>query len=214
MKKSGIHNALSNAFYALRGALGSDRGSVTIEGAIIIQIVIFAIGLAVYINLIFFEQAQMQTSAGYAAHRVSSIWRDDGLYRRWIDPDKSKKEILASDTAVLRNHAIKLPNYYSYAGGESKFKNDIFVSTLNVRMRGSITMPHKQTMKVFGFSNKLNADFNSKSVLPDFAENIRVISYVTEIIDCLEETSPELAKATGEFSDFLGKIKSKIGGLL
>ena len=55
--------------------LGSERGSLTLESAIVMPIVIFIACMMVYIVLLLFEHAQLQSSADYAAHRAAMAWR-------------------------------------------------------------------------------------------------------------------------------------------
>jgi hypothetical protein len=69
-------------------------------------------------------------------------------------------------------------------------------------------------MSVFGFGNMLRGDYAAKSLIPDFAENIRCGGYVLEIEKKLEEISPEFAKTVYAFTDIFTNISEYIKGIL
>ena len=62
--------------------VAADSGMITLEAAILGIIAIYIVCLSVYIALILFSQAQLQTSASYSAQRVSSIWFDGAFLQQ------------------------------------------------------------------------------------------------------------------------------------
>ena len=195
-------------------ALKSDAGSVTLESAIAVPIIIFVVCLSVYIVLLLFEHAQLQSSSGYAAHRASSVWLSGGLYRRLHDPDSDTKRGAASRMAQQRLESVSLPEGYTRADGETEYNNGIFGKTLTVGLRGGTRLPNRRVTSVFGLVNTFDADFETVSLMPDFAENIRCIGYVLEIEQTLEADIPELGKAVNSFNGVISNIREYIGGIL
>jgi len=205
--------------------LHSERGSVTLESAIIVPIAVFVVCLSIYIVLLLFEQAQLQSSTDYAAHRTAAVWRGGmtkdamkvatgaGLYNRIFDPDKQKKVDTAAKVAERRLDGVNMPGY-AYAGGSALYKNGLFGKTLSVGLDGVIVVPNRGVTTVFGFDNTFGADYDATSLMPDFAENIRCIDYVLEIEKCIEEHSPEFASVANGFTDVLDQIKDFLGGTL
>lgn len=209
----------------------SERGSITLESAFVVPLVIFTVCLSVYIALILFEQAQLQTSSNYAAQSVSASWlsvlKPDadggggvavpadgaGLYHRNIDFNKAKKLDVAAAVAASRLNDVNISGY-AKTKATAVYKNSIFGKTLTVGLDSQVTVPNKNVTSAFGLSNEFFGEFAAKSLIPDFAENIRCISYVQEIVSKLEEVSPEFAQITGGFTGLISKIQEFVGGLL
>ena len=209
----------------------SERGSVTLESAILIPIIIFLVCMSVYILLILFEEAQFQSSSDYAAQRAASVWRGDiirdsgaagsggdtkssaatvGLYHRMYDPLTDKKTNAAADIAQKRMNGVSLPGY-SDAGGDAKYRNGIMGKTLTVGLHGAATVPSLRITRTFGYSNIFDEACDATSLMPDFAENIRCVGYVLDIEKKLEEASPEFAEAVNNFTDIIGHIRGYLG---
>lgn len=188
------------------GRIKSESGAFTLESAIIVPIVIFVVCLLIYINLILFEQAQLQSASDYAAHRVSSVWSYGGLYRRLNDPFSSIKQSYAAKAAETRHETLKLPGYTS-AKGSAAFNNGILGKTLDVKLRGYFVAPNKKVTSIFGFNDRFAVNYSARSLAPDFAENIRCFGYALEIERRLEETSPGFAALADSFEEVVAHIR-------
>ena len=198
-----------------------DRGAMTLEAAILAPLVIFTACLLLYMVVAMFEQAQAQSSAAYAAQRVSPAWRgavvgkgaSAGLYHRIYDPAAKIKLEMTKTTAETRFYDTSLPGFTRAEGG-ALHKNGIFGQTLAVELRGRTDPPNEKIMPYFGYESGFNVSGGAVSLVPDFAENIRCMRYALEIEKSIEEASPEFAKIAGAFPEVLERIKSFVGGLL
>ena len=221
------------------GKLASEYGAITLESAFVIPAAVFVVCLSIYIVLLLFEQAQLQSSADYAAQRAGSVWRgavvqrgeegrdtaafeggasspDEqtaGLYHRTLDPYIKEKIYNAANIASVRFDSISLEGY-TQIEGEAEYKNGILGKTLSVGLSDSIKLPNREAMFAFGLGNIFSNRFETVSLLPDFAENIRCIGYVMEIETKLEEASPEFAEVANSFQDIIAHIREYIGGIL
>ena len=211
----------------------SEKGSTTLEGAIIIPIVIFVVCLSVYIILLLFGQAQMQSSSGYAAQRVSPRWRGvlqnnsasqngegvespEGkwtlLYDRIFDTNVTGKLDAASGLAEARLDGVVMQGYVS-AGASTEFRNGMFGKNLAVALQGGITMPNKRVTAAFGYGNHFGAAYGARSIVPDFAENIRNVRYVREIELKIKEAPTQYVTKAKSFSDVIGHIRKYVGSI-
>ncbi|MCL2057761.1 MAG: hypothetical protein FWH01_01700 [Oscillospiraceae bacterium] len=266
--------------------LASERGSITLEGAIVVPLVVFVVGLSIYIVLLLFGQAQLQSASVYAAQRAAVAWRgggaeiggayvgavggadydganvgdmggvggsggssnsggasnsgstngndginsndntsrsggfmgggvfvNGGLYHRLYDSGAGEKIRFAADMADTRHDFISLTGYTQAQGGAA-YQSGIFGKTLTVGLHGRTLLPNRNVMAEFGYGSVFSGSYAAKSLIPDFAENIRCIGYVIEIESKEHEATQGQAGAGDNFANIIGHIRSYIGGLL
>ena len=225
---------------SLLAHIGRECGSVTLEGAIIIPVVMLTVCLSIYFMIILYEQAQIQAAASYSAQRVSSLWRGGlegivasmdalagcgipaavktpaggaGLYHRTIDLSQNAKRDIATVLAAKRSDVLSLPGYTLKRGG-SQYGNGVFGKALAIVFEGRTTISNRYVMQIFRLGGSFIKTHAAISLMPDFAEDIRRIDYVAEIEKNAGEDSPESTGAAGVFSDIIRKIHECIGRMM
>ncbi|MDR3120590.1 MAG: hypothetical protein LBU58_04560 [Clostridiales bacterium] len=216
---------------ALRAAVSDERGSVTLESAFVVPIVIFTVCLSLYIVILLFERSQLQCASDYAAQTASVAWRGvtassgsdgaqaepadgAGLYYRLFDMvGAAQKEAVASTLAERRSQTLGLPGY-SEARGGAEFHSGLLGRTLSVALHSVVTLPSERVMKAFGASNQFSAAINAKSLIPDAPDFIRNLDYVMEVEKKLEESSEAFNKVANGYRGLVDKIRGYIGGIL
>jgi hypothetical protein len=180
----------------LRAFKQSNRGSIAVEAALIVPIVIIAIFVVIYIMLIIFQSCMMQITADNIAERVAATYYNDNvsfisglnskdnianlvLYRRWF-----------SNTSFQQNEfkaaALKTLQQRSVLMGQStldiKQSGNIINRKITVLICCDYNNPIGALTALWGLSNKISLKARAEATVDDPAEFIRNADFVVETV--------------------------------
>ncbi len=206
------------------------KGSITVEASIIVPIVILSISAVIYMGLLLYQRALIQSAAEIAAEAGASVWASGvneihtgkpeadgfgkaGLYRRIFDSGKeSRLETVrkyAADAAVKNEllHPI-----------ESKvdvvLKDYAVCRKLEVRIDHHYSLPLGNFLKIFGGSGRIKMSVKAVSSIDEPVELIRNTDFILDLEKKLEESNPELKNMGEKTRSAMKEIKEKVEGFL
>ena len=207
----------------------AQKGSFTVEAAIIVPLVIFSLAAVIYMGLLLYQRSLVQSAAEMAANQGAAAWAsgteeiemsrptDPGtgkfkLYRRIYDSDKEQRLKIIEDYALAlssRNEIVPA----SGAVAEAEII-DAFNRKLEVRVDRYYKMPLGKLAKLFGGSDTVAIWVKAVSTINDPAEFIRTADMVIDIEKKLEEKFPELKKVGEKTRETLNDMKDRLGSFM
>lgn len=204
----------------------SQKGSATVEAAILAPIVIMSIIAVIYIGILLCERCSIQAAADTASEAGSAGWRHfnsdaetgkmhideiktDGLYWRIIDSRKKLKSEKAAESA------------YNYRYGQLVAKPEnklvsaemidyVIYKKLSVKLEQEYSVPVPGFFYVFGMTDKLTINTASASVVNDSAELIRNTDFIIDLEKELEKRNPAIKDIGDKTRSAIQKIKEKV----
>jgi len=205
-------------------SITSNRGSMTIEAAILFSLIFFCIMATIYAGMLLYQQAYLQTLVNRTAHmgaltwhspqsdmyigqRSSSDLNNKDLYWRIIDVSKDDKR-----TKVLNyiNFPIKAYDLLNTEPEEitASIENNILYSKLIVRASQTYYLPMGKLLRFLGLDEALTLRAEGTAIIKEPAEFIRTTDFVVD-------TGKELDRRTGGHIQNSGEsIGKKISGML
>lgn len=212
-------------------SLINQNGSITVEAAVIVPVVILAVLITLYITLIIFQTCVMNVVANNICERAAGVWLNQyssfetgkvskwdierlGLYRRWSFEDSIKGEELQEavksmleKASILKARDIKV---------EIKHKNTILSQQITVELSASYINPLGGLTGTWGFGRTTQLKVQSQSVIDDPVEFLRNSDFIIEtasgfpIIGEFESKWNEITAKIVEYVNSLKKERSQV----
>ena len=207
----------------MKAAKQSNRGSIAVEAAMVVPIVMIAVIVVIYIMLLIFQTSLMQITANNIAERAAATYyynntslmsgrtskeaiKDLGLYRRWT----SNAEIQQNDFEVF---AMKTLLQRSIIKGSSDFdmkrSGNIINQRITVILTGTYENPLGDLTKLWGMDNKINLRVRAEATIDDPAELIRNTDFILETASKV----PIISDFEAKWQDVITKIIDYINKL-
>lgn len=202
------------------------RGSVTVEAAIVVPIVILSIVAVILAGLILYQRAVLQSVADKAARAGADTWEslssdiltgktpigsldDSGLYWRFFEADKGEK------TARLKKYTEALLAKGNIIKPESSavsadIKDFLIYKRLELTIENAYILPGGGVLRLFGSDGKIRLKVTSFAVVDDPAELIRNTDFILDIEKELENKYPGLKKLGDKTRDIFSKLKDNL----
>ena len=216
---------------------GSEQGSMTLESAIVVPLVLLCTFLMFYLVVILYERAAVQTAADGAVISASISWingsgmngeapghervvekglsgvLEKNLYWRIMDGEKGRKVEAAADESVQRFQRAGLEGF-SEVDALSAYDGGVFNKSIHITVNNDITLREEQVPGSFSITSLFRTTLGTQSMIPDIPEFQRNIDFVVELEQDIEEKYPELKAGVDKYRGLLNKIHGYIGGLL
>ena len=204
-----------------KAAIKAD-GSVTVESAFVIPVVLLTVCLILYMTILLFERCMLINSTNYAAIMASSSWKDPdsldidwnnyNLYWRIFDEMALTKSNKAAQNTEAYYKLLGLKGF-TVVNSYADYRNSI-IKSIETGIFSRTVFPEQIIMKQFNLSSAYGLKINSCSIIPDFSEFIRNIDFVIDIEKELEENSPEFKNFAKNYNEILEKIRGFIDGII
>ena len=202
-----------------------EKGSITVEASIIIPLVILSIAAAIYIGMLLYQKALLQSAAGAAAEAGAAVWAagtdaldsyrpDRGmegfrLYRRIYDrsaEDRLRKIEEYALSLASRDELVKSEG----SEAQAVLRDHIICRKLEVTITKYYRIPLGRFMKIFGGSDKVMITAKAVSTVSEPAELIRTTDFIIDLEKKLEDRFPELKKAGEKTRETMNELKERI----
>ena len=207
----------------------SKNGKIVVETAIIFPLVFLAVIAVLYICMILFERAYIQSLADLAVQRGSIMWRNQeknimigslskedmkkgGLYWQLIDFQNKKKEQKVKDFILgrLAQHKLLMPAEKPKISITSQ--SLIAQNKLVVNIDRKFKIPPGRLLKVFGMTPYYTICVKAEAVIDQPSEFIRNTDMVLDIEKDLELKYPEYGKMIRKIREGMNEIEKDIAG--
>ena len=196
----------------------SDKGSITVEASIVVPIVILSIVAFIFIGLLLYQRALLQSTADEASCAGAASWcasesvGEIALYWRIYDTNTDEKigNIEKYAQERLKNKNILKAQITNIHAKITDYK---IYRKLEVTLENKYKIPVAGFLRIFGFNNYFTIRVNSCAVIDEPAEFIRNVDFVIDVEKELEEKHPEIKDFAQKTRDTISEIKSKIDKL-
>lgn len=203
-----------------------NRGSITVEASIIVPLVILAIAAAIYIGLLLYQRALVQSAAEAAAEAGAVAWvsgtfelgtgkpmdgsfEDFALYRRLFDGDKLSRldgiEQFAL-AAAERHELVRAVN----SSADAVVKDYAVYRKIEVTIHKEYNLPLGKFLKLFGGSDTIDMTVKAVAAMDEPVELIRTTDFIIDIEKKLENRFPELKDMGDKTRNAMNEIKVKL----
>lgn len=194
----------------------SSRGSVTVEAAVIVPVVMISVIVMIYLLLLVFQSCILQVTANHIAERAAGVYNVStadlmtgsisaknisqlGIYRRWSSELQQKKGLEHEAGQLLQRNSILKSNSLLV---DIEERGTPIARSVSVRLKISYDSPLGSFLKIWGLGDKIHLTAESKATVKDPAEFIRNTDY---IIETAAEV-PLLKEFTGQWQGMIDKI--------
>lgn len=203
-----------------------EKGSITVEASIIVPLVILSIVAAIYLGLLLYQRALVQSAAEAAAEAGATAWssgtcnvvsvkpdkesfEDFKLYRRLFDSDKESrlKNIEEYALNMAQRHELIQP-VESIA--EAVVKDYAVYRKLEVEICKSYTLPMGKLMRIFGGSDTIEIEVRATSTIDEPVELIRTTDFIIDIEKKLENQFPQIKDFGEKSRSAMNEIKGRL----
>lgn len=204
----------------------SQRGSATVEAAILVPIIIISVTAVIYIGLILCERCTMQSAVDNASEGGSAGWKyagsdistgkihvadlgGDGLYWRIADGRKVLKTDKADAAAYNYRylHEVKTPEEKA---SSAEIRDYVVYKELSVKLEQVYRVPVSGLFNMFGAGDRQTAKAQSISIVNDPAELIRNTDFVLDLEKDIEERYPAVKDIGDKTRNTIQQIKEKV----
>lgn len=204
--------------------LKNENGSITVEAAMIVPIVIIAVMIVLYIALIIFQICIMQLIANNVSERAAAIWTNRystietgrisksdierlGLYRRWsFDSSFEDKELEAASADMLQKASILKGKAINV---NISHQNTILSQKIFVELSASYTNPLGGLTGIWGLGRSLQLKVQSQAVIDDPVEFIRNSDFILETASNI----PLIRDFESKWNEIINKIVEYVNSL-
>jgi hypothetical protein len=202
-----------------------EKGSITVEASIIIPLVILSISAALYIGMLLYQKALLQSAAEEAAGAGAAVWASgtaalesyrpdrgsDGfrLYRRIYDSGREARLREIEEYAVSlasRNELIKSESITA----EATVRDHVIYRKLEVSLCKYFSLPLGKFMRIFGGSDSVRITAKAAATVNEPAELIRNADFIIDIEKKLEGKFPGLKKAGEKIRETMNDMKERL----
>lgn len=220
--------------------LKSNKGSTTIEAALIFPVIFLTIITLIYVSVFLYEQAYVKSLADRAAERGAAIWKNpesdmyislvklgdfkyNDPYWRLIDLNKSSKEKKIGEYikksldeySILRSRDKEGPMNTTDIEFSAEVKNYIVYKKLTVTVDKKFKLPVGNGLAFLGIDNTIKISAKSEALVNEPAEFIRSTDLAIDMgkrVDAL--TGNHLEKTMDKVYKFLKGIGDDISSKL
>ncbi len=211
-----------------RGNTGNigDKGSISVEASIIVPLVILAVAAAIYVGLLLYQRALVQSAAEKAVEAGAAAWvcgtselgtgkpmegsfEEFALYRRLFDSEKQSRLESIEQYALAaagRHELVKAVN----TNVEAVIKDYVVCRKIEVTIRKEYSLPFGRFLKLFGGSDKIEMTVKAVSAMDEPVELIRTTDFIIDIEKKLENQFPELKDIGDKTRNALNEIKGRL----
>lgn len=214
------------------GRLGRERGSMVVEASFIMPVVIICIFILIYISVLLYQKAHIQSIADKTAKRGAILWSNAaknmetgrvdsnnldkaGLYRNFVifDSYKDKKMDMIKDFADKRIGNFNILD--RTASNDSKRiiveLNDYFIyKKLVVTIKETYKIPMGKLLKIFSSGDSYTIEAKSEVIINEPVELIRNSDFLIDIEREVENENPGLKNLGEKSRGIIDNIKNKI----
>lgn len=204
--------------------LENHKGSITVEAAMIIPIVIIAVMIVLYITLIIFQICAMQLIANNVSERAAAVCTNSysdfetgkvaksdleklRLYRRLGLSDSFDEDKLKAVSINMLHKAGILT--IKDASIDIKHQNTILSQRVIVEISASYSNPLGGLSGIWGLGRRLQLRVKSQAVVDDPAEFIRNSDFILETASSI----PILSEFEGKWNEIITKIVEYVDSL-
>lgn len=209
-------------------SIRSNRGSMTIEAAILFSLIFFCIMAIMYAGMLLYQQAYLQTLVNRTAHMGALTWHspqrdmfigrmsesdlnNKDLYWRIRDFSKEDKETKALNFINFQIRAFDLLNTEPEEI-RATIENNIFYSKLIVRATQTYYLPMGKLLGFLGLDEALALRAECTAIIKEPAEFIRTTDFVVDTGKELDRRTGGHIQNSGEsigktISDMLEKVR-------
>ena len=179
------------------GKMNNERGSFTVEAALVFSTVFFCLLALIYMSLLLYQQVRLQSVASMAAQRGALVWSNPArdmyitrltqqnlaggdLYWRIIDTRQDEKKNKIS--AFIKTQAGSR-NALNSVNGEIQppsLEDYIIYKKLEVTVSKSYKIPVGNLLKAFGLSDEFRLTATDSAVINEPAEFIRNTDFLID----------------------------------
>lgn len=220
--------------------LKSNKGSTTIEAALIFPVIFLTIITLIYVSVFLYEQANVKSLADRAAERGAAIWKNpesdmyislvrlgdfkyNDPYWRLFDLNKGSKEEKIeeyikkslAEYSILRSRDKEGPMNTTDIEFSAEVKNYIVYKKLTVTVDKKFKLPLGNGLAFLGIDNTIKISAKSEALVNEPAEFIRSTDLAIDMgkrIDAL--TGNYLEKTMDKVNKFLKGIGDKVSSHL
>jgi len=186
----------------------SQKGSIVIEAALIIPLIVLSIVAVMYIALLLYSHAYMQGTANWTVERGAAMWNNknkhfetgkievhelnaNGLY--WRLADNSANEKIESIISYTKNK-YKISNLLTGSNRQIKvdFKDYVIYRKLVTDTQAEYTLPLGNILEIFGMSKNYTIKAQAQASIDDPAEFVRNIDFILYLKKQIEDAYPEI----------------------
>lgn len=208
----------------------SDRGSFTVEAALVFSAVFLCILVLIYMCLLMYQQVYIQALADRAVQRGAAVWNNPekdiemgrvrksdlsagGLYWRFIDAKEEEKLDRLEKYIEDRLSTYGILNNVNQNPIHVKMKNYVLYKKLEVNIENKYKIPIGNLLKVFGLEEYFVVNVNAQAVISEPVEFIRNTDFILDIEKELEEKNPKLKELGDNARGIIVKIRQNISKL-
>ncbi len=202
------------------------RGSITTEASIVVPVVILGISAAIYLGMLLYQRAMVQSAAEMAAEAGASVWASGvceistgkpnpdsfeaiKLYRRLLDSSKEERletiESYALDRAA-RNELL----HPVESAAEAVMKDHVLCRKLEVTVTKWYRLPLGKYVKIFGGSGLVKLQVKASSSIDEPVELVRTTDFILDLEKKLEAANPEVKNLGDRARAAINDLKSKL----
>lgn len=203
-----------------------NKGSITVEASIIVPLVILSIASAIYIGLLLYQRALLQSAAEMAceagAAAFSSGIKDLGagkplktdferysLYRRLFDSEKEARLHLVEEyalSAATRNELVRPVAI----DAEAEFNDYAVYRKLEVKISSCYNLPLGNFLRLFGGSGTYSINVKAVSTIDEPEELIRTTDFIIDLEKKLEEKFPGIKNLGEQSRNAINEVKQRL----
>lgn len=203
-----------------------NKGSITVEASIIVPIIILSISAVIYMGLLLYQRALVQSAAEIAAEAGAAAWasgvneigmgkpRPDSfeknkLYRRLFDGDREAR------LECIKSYALSMASrnellHPTESAIEAVIKDYAVCRKLEVKIVKYYSMPLGKFLRLFGGSGIIEMHVKATSSIDEPAELIRTTDFILDIEKKLENNNPEIKNLGEKTRNAMNEIKGKL----
>jgi len=207
-----------------------NRGSITVEASLVVPVIILSISAVIYIGLLLYQRALVQSAADMAAEAGADIWaleageigtgkpdaksfEKNRLYRRIYDTDKGTK------LKHIEEYAAKMASrgellHPAETVAEVVIKDYIVCRKLEVRLTKQYSLPLGNFMKLFGGSGMIEISVKAASSIDEPVELMRSTDFILDMERKLENKYPDIKNLGEKTRNAMSSLKDKLNGFL
>ncbi len=194
--------------------LFNKRGSFTVEVAIVFSVVFMLVAALVYIFMIMYQYAFLQSSANKASNVGEYYYSNkygtecnskinSDLYWRMFDTKASNKKKLLNKY-IFQSLEKSIVDVDGYSDNSISYK--FLLKQLNIRIETQYPLPIGNMFEMFGLPSTIKMRAEANSNIHDNAEFVRKLDIITDIKKCISNSDNKWIGKESKVNDVLEKL--------
>lgn len=209
----------------VRGHRSSQKGSSTVEAAIIFPVILLSIAAVMYICILLYQKAYIQSVVDMTVERGCATWnnpekdtaigsidkmhlKSGGLYWRLFDPKKPEK------ARTLKRYIQDKISAFNLLGSSNKvdisIEDHVLYKKLIVRVDSEYRIPAGKALGIFGLNEYYKTSAESEGVVNEPVEFIRNTDFILDVEKELEKDHPGYGKVVEGIRGVMSNVEKKI----